>query len=182
MGARREPFPVLPVCAIFSRHSAALDWARAQLDAAWGPILARSAEFDFDQTSFYERWMGSGLRKQLLTFARPADPGDLPSWKIQSDSLEAEYAKLGRHAEPRPLNIDPGYLTLGKFVLASTKDHIHRIYLRDGIYAEVTLFFKHGRWEPWTWTYPDYRLPAVHEFLTAGRQWLFDQRREEPQS
>ena len=33
------------------------------------------------------------------------------------------------HAEPRPLNLDPGYLTPAKLVLASTKDHAHRIYL-----------------------------------------------------
>ena len=35
-------------------------------------------------------------------------------------------------------------MTLGKFMLATTKDQAHRIDLRDGIYAEVTLRFQAG--------------------------------------
>jgi len=34
------------------------------------------------------------------------------------------------------VNIDPGYISLGKLVLASTKDHAHRLYLGEGVYGE----------------------------------------------
>src|SRR5262249_9136900 len=80
-------------------------------------------------------------------------------------------ARSGAYSEPRPLNLDPGYLVLGKFLLATTKDQSHRVYLRDGIFAEVTLRYHAGRFEPWPWTYADYRQPQVHEFLQQARAY-----------
>ena len=56
----------------------------------------------------------------------------------------------------RRVNLDPGYVSLSKMVLATTKDYSHRIYLGQGIYAEVTLHYRHGAFHPWEWTYPDY--------------------------
>ena len=58
---------------------------------------------------------------------------------------------------------------LGKFLLATTKDQAHRVYLRDGIFAEVTLHYHAGAFRPWEWTYADYRLPEVLAFLREAR-------------
>jgi hypothetical protein len=69
------------------------------------------------------------------------------------------------------LNLDPGLLSLGKFMLATTKDQAHRIYLRDGIFAEVTLHYHAGAFEAWPWTYADYQLPFVREFLGCARDY-----------
>jgi hypothetical protein len=91
---------------------------------------------------------------------------------LATNSWEAEYAGLQLHAEPRPLNLDPGYLTLAKLVLASTKDHAHRIYLADGIFAEVTLAFRRGAWQPHDWTYPDYCRADFHAFFMQCREQL----------
>ena len=84
-------------------------------------------------------------------------------------ALEQELAGQRTYPEARPLNLDPGYLVLGKFLLATTKDQQHRIYLRDGIFAEVTLRFQAGAWEPWPWTYADYREEAVRAALKEMR-------------
>jgi hypothetical protein len=116
--------------------------------------------------------MGVGLRKQFLAFEQLADPGELANAKRITNDWEAEYAALGRHAEPRPLNLDPGYITAAKLVLASTKDHAHRLYLAGGIYAELTLSFRGGRWQPLEWTYPDYRRDDYQRFFTECRNWL----------
>jgi hypothetical protein len=70
------------------------------------------------------------------------------------------------------LNLDPGYITQAKLVLASTKDHAHRIYLADGIFAEVTLSYKHRRWQPHEWTFPDYRRDDYQAFFTQCRDYL----------
>ena len=75
----------------------------------------------------------------------------------------------------RPINIDPGYISMTKLVLASTKNREHRLYLRDGIYAEVTLAFRDQRWQPMSWTYADYQRADVLEFLAQGRQWFTKQ-------
>ncbi|MDP2953277.1 MAG: DUF4416 family protein, partial [Chloroflexota bacterium] len=48
----------------------------------------------------------------------------------------------------------------------TTKDRGHRIYLSEGIYAEVTLVWKRGEgFQPEEWTYPDYRTPEYRAIL-----------------
>jgi hypothetical protein len=115
--------------------------------------------------------MGPGLRKQFLVFSRLVDPDSLAEAKLGSNALEEEFAALGIFPEPRPLNLDPGHLSLGKFLLATTKDQAHRIYLGQGIFAEVTLRFQDGFFEPWPWTYADYREPAACAFLGQAREY-----------
>jgi hypothetical protein len=117
--------------------------------------------------------MGEGLKKQFFAFERLIDPGALAGIKRQTNEWEAEYAALARHPEPRPLNLDPGYITAAKLVLASTKDHAHRIYLCDGIFAEVTLSYRAGQWQPLEWSYPDYRRDDYQSFFTRCRELLF---------
>ena len=80
--------------------------------------------------------------------------------------------RSAKHGESRPLNLDPGYITLAKLVLASTKDHSHRIYLGQGIYAEITLDLSRGGWQPSEWTYPDYRRADFHQFFVHCRDYL----------
>ncbi len=172
MGQPHEPAPVLCLAAAFSRHAAALDWARETTEKHWGPVALASPCFAFSETDYYTPTMGAGLLKQFFAFERQIPPDRLPQLKLQTNDWEAAYAKLGRHAEKRPLNLDPGYLTAAKLVLASTKDHAHRLYLTDRIYAEVTLRFRQGRWEHHEWTFPDYRRPDYHEFFTACRDLL----------
>jgi hypothetical protein len=99
--------------------------------------------------------------------------------KRQTNDWELEYARQGGHAEPRPLNLDPGYLTLAKLVLASTKDHAHRLYLARGIYAEVTLSYKDRQWQPHPWTFPDYRRVDYQAFFDRCRNLLHAREREE---
>src|SRR6516165_2171540 len=156
----------------FSRHLAALTCREEPLQLKYGPIQLRSPDYYFHHTRYYEPVMGPGLRKRLLVFERMPPPDGLADIKCRTIALEGELAALGRFAEPRPLNLDPGLLQLGKFLLASTKDQTQRIYLRDGIFAEVTLRFHGGTFEPWPWTYADYREPAVLSFLGEARAEL----------
>jgi len=172
MGQPTRPTPVLPILAAFSGHEDALRWARARAEAAWGPIALESPRFSFDQTSYYESVMGRGLSKVFFALARLADPGALVEWKTTTNAWEREYAATAGHEEPRPLNLDPGYLALGKLVLASTKDFAHRIYLDRGIYAEITLYYKKHQWRCHEWTFPDYRSEEYHRFFSQCREYL----------
>ncbi len=169
MAQPRSPTPVLLVVAAFSRHDGLLDLARRRLEAEYGPVARESARFAFTQTRYYEKTMGPGLRKQLWAFAGLIAPDRLAEVKLRTNALEAELA--AGYPEARPLNLDPGYLALGKFVLATTKDQAHRLYLRDGIFAEVTLHYQGGEYRPWPWTYADYRLPEVAAFLGEAREF-----------
>jgi len=157
------------VVAAFSRHAEALDWARHRLQEVYGPIALASPEYSFHHTAYYSATMGPNLRKRFLAFQNFVATDSLAGIKLRTNRLEEELAALMRYQEARPLNLDPGLLQLGKFMLATTKDQSHRIYLRDGIYAEVTLRFHAGSYEPWPWTYADYREPALHAFLKNAR-------------
>jgi hypothetical protein len=176
MGQISPPQPVLLLLAAFSRYGEALDWARAKAESQWGPIALASEPFPFVDTDYYESTMGPGLAKQFFAFEQLVDPGEMPSIKRLTNVWEEEFAAQANSPiaapEPRPLNLDPGYITLAKLVLASTKDHAHRIYLADGIFAEVTLSYKHRAWRPHEWTFPDYRRAEYHEFFTRCREIL----------
>jgi Domain of unknown function (DUF4416) len=174
MGDINPPAPVLFILAVSSRYEAALDWTRDRCAQHYGAVLLSSDPFDFIETDYYTATMGAGLKKQFLAFERLIDSAALASIKRETNYYEAEYAALGQHAEQRPLNLDPGYLTPAKLVLASTKDHAHRIYLRDGIFAEVTLVYRQRKWQPLEWTYPDYRRDDYQRFFTQCREWLLN--------
>jgi hypothetical protein len=172
MGELRAQPPVLLVVAAFSRYDAALDWAQARAVETWGPIALESERFAFRETDYYEATMGPEIKKTFWAFQELIAPERLAEIKLLTNDWEAEYAALGRHDEPRPLNLDPGYLTAAKLVLASTKDHAHRIYLDRGIFAEVTLHFSHGQWRERDWTFPDYRREDYQAFFTKCREFL----------
>ncbi len=164
--------PVLLLLAAFSRHDAALDWARQRANENWGPVDLESPRFDFAETHYYDATMGPGLKKVFFAFRQPFDPVELVDIKLITNRWEEEYAAAAAHSEPRPLNLDPGYLTLAKLVLASTKDFAHRIYLSRGIFAEVTLQYKHHHWQHHEYTFADYRRADYQQFFTECRETL----------
>src|SRR5690349_9926956 len=164
--------PVLLILAAFSRHPEAIDWGRQRAEEAWGPVALRSELFEHRETSYYEATMGPDLKKTFWAFESLVDPAGLVEWKETTNQWESEYQRLGTHPEPRPLNLDPGYLTEAKLILATTKDRDHRIYLDRGIYAENTLCFHHGTWQPRPWTYPDYQRADYHQFFQRCREFL----------
>ena len=116
--------------------------------------------------------MGTGLLKQFCRAAGLYDPARLAQAKLLSNAWEQELAGSGEYAEPRPLNIDPGYVTLTKLVLASCKDRAHRIYLTDGIYAEECLYYLDRGWRSRPWTYPDYQRADFQAFFVQARRAL----------
>jgi len=176
MGEIHDPDPVLLIVAASSRHDAALAWARERIEQSFGPLALVSDAFAFTETDYYAATMGTGLKKQFLACERLVDPHDLAEIKQATNRWEAEYAALAIHPESRPLNLDPGYITPAKLVLASTKDHAHRLYLAGGIYAEVTLAFRYKQWQAMAWTYPDYRRADYQAFLTRSREYLLERR------
>jgi hypothetical protein len=176
MGAIGHHPDVLLILAAISRYPEAIAWGRQQAEAAYGPVALASQPFPFVETAYYQPTMGSGLCKQFLAFQRLIAPDRLPQLKLQTNAWEAEYAAWARHAEPRPLNLDPGYLSLAKLVLASVKDHAHRIYLGQGIYAEVTLYYRGGAWRHREWTFPDYRRADYQAFFAQCREYYKGQK------
>jgi hypothetical protein len=142
----------------------------AALEELFGPRELESPVSFFSSTDYYRPTMGPNLKRRLVTFARLGDPANLASWKLTANALERALAKRASPGGPvRPVNVDPGYLTAAKLVLASTKDFAHRIYLRDGVFAEITLSYRGGAWTPHAYTFPDFRSGRYFDFLTQAR-------------
>ncbi len=167
--------PVLRFAAVFSRHLPAIEWACQTASRQWGPIEMASPDFSFEQTGYYQSTMGSDLIKRLVAFRDLIDAPELVESKLQSNQWERQLKQTGQYPESRPINIDPGYLTEAKVVLATMKDRDHRLYLDRGVFGEVTLFYQlPGRWAHSRWTYPDFQSADYHDFFSRARQFLRD--------
>ena len=166
MGTAREPAPVKLIASLLTGDLDLLPQVRVALADAFGPIDQESEILLFDHTDYYAAELGPALRRQFVTFERLISPDDLPAVKRQTNELEQELAQEGR----RRVNIDPGYVSLSKLVLATTKDHAHRLYLGQGIYGEVTLAYQQGRFRPWPWTYADYASDHYCSFFMEIRK------------
>jgi len=166
MGTAREPLPVKPIVSLLTGDLELLPQAKDALVEHYGPIEWQSGLLPFDHTAYYAAEFGPDLQRQIIVFKRLVDPVELPDIKLQTNRLEREMAG----GDQRRINIDPGYVSLGKLVLASTKDHAHRLYLGQGIYGEITLTFQRGRFRAWPWSYPDYASEAYCRLFDAIRE------------
>jgi hypothetical protein len=137
-----------------------------RLEDLFGPIDLVSRWLPFDYTDYYTREMGAPLYRRMVAFKRLIDQEQLPDIKHLTNAIEDD------HAAPagRVVNIDPGYLLLERLVLATGKNYSHRIYLRRGIYADLTLIYRQGRFESLPWTYPDYADVQLQDFLFKVRK------------
>ena len=172
MGQARSPKNVLLITAISSHFQEVFSWAVSQLEERFGPVWLADEIFLFDHTSFYQKTMGDQIRKQLIAFDRLVDPGELAQVKTFTNSLEEAYMESHEHVWERSINLDPGYITEAKLVLATVKNRDHRIYLGHGIYAEVTLSYYDKKWNGSRWTYPDYLTDQNLQFFTKCRNRL----------
>lgn len=132
-----------------------------------------SAVVPFDTTHYYDEEMGPPILRQWFALSPVLSPERLWLVKLVTNRIERQLFSV---ADRRKVNLDPGYLEASKLVLWSTKNHAHRIYQGDGIFAEVTLTFRDGSFQPHAWTYPDYRRPEALQFFGTVREALMSAR------
>jgi hypothetical protein len=165
MGKIRKPTPVKLIVGFIFREEAILKKAELSLKRNFGKIDFQSETLVFNYTDYYQKELGKNLLRKFISFQKLIDPGALAEIKLTTNKIEEKLGKSGL----RRINIDPGYLDLSKLVLATTKDYAHRIYLKKGIYAEATLVFQDKRFQPWPWTYPDYRTNEYTDIFNEIR-------------
>jgi len=168
MGETRDPGPVKVFCGILHRPGAPVREAVARLAGKFGPPDMESPGMSFDFTGYYAPEMGRELTRFFVAFSGLHDPAFAADWKIFSNEIEKEFSH-DPSLPSRSVNLDPGYLVPSRILLLTTKDFAHRVYLRNGIFAEVTLVWRRGAFAPMPWTYPDYATPLALEFFTRVR-------------
>ena len=146
-----------------------LAWSIERLSEIWGVPEIQSKPVPFDKTDYYHE-IDPDLSRVFLCFPGMVNPEGLTDWKYQAIAIEAQSRK-----PVRSVTIAPGYVDGARLVLASTKDHAHRIYLRDGIFAEVTMRYRFKKWQSFDYTFPDFASGVYDEFLSYVRRlWLIE--------
>jgi hypothetical protein len=173
MSIPREPKSAKLVISVFMHDKPLLLEAARSLSKSFGSVDVVSPWFPFDQTDYYAPEMGAPLFRRLIGFDTLIQQDTLADIKCLTNNLEGQFSKKGK----RLINIDPGYMVPERFVLATGKNYAHRVYLRAGIYADLTLIYRKGRFCPLDWTYRDYAGEPIVSFLRAIRDKYMHQLR-----
>jgi hypothetical protein len=149
--------------------------SKEKLISMFGPVFMETSAMPWEYTDYYKEELGSPILRRFIFFENLITQDEIADIKLRTNTLEAEFSVDGK----RRINLDPGYLTPAKIVLASTKDYSHRIYLGRGIYAEVTLIYSKGRFHPHIYTYRDYQDEKYLEIFMDVRERLKARLKEE---
>lgn len=168
MGKVTYPPPAMLFTGLIYRDAEIAESAKIKLSDKFGEIYRQSIPIPFTFTDYYNREMGGDLNREFISFKKPIEIDALPEIKLTTNNIESELAEPS--SGNRRINIDPGYITPDKMVLATTKNWGHRPYLTKGIYAELTYIFRKGTFTPLEWTYPDYRTKEVVAIFNEWRK------------
>jgi hypothetical protein len=173
MAAPGKVEPVKLFVAVLWADAAALAEACARMRSRWGDIDFTGPDHTFDVTDYYVGEMGPILQRRLVSFAPLIGPDVLPDAKLACNNIEEALASAGK----RRVNLDVGYLDHNKLVLASAKAAGQKIYLGHGIYADLIGRYADGRYQPFPWTFPDFKDGRYEAALSEMRKRYLEQLR-----
>lgn len=176
MGALRRALPVKLFVGMLCADEDIMRRARHLLARRFGAVELESEVWPFTFSNYYQAEMGAGLLRWFIAFERCIQPDEIGEIKEWTNALEEQITADAMSVTGRAINLDPGYVDLGKLVLATTKDRAHRICVGPTTYAEVTLQFVGGQWRAAPWTYPDFQSQPYQEYFTCVRNSLKQQR------
>lgn len=168
MGAYKPPVPVKLVIGLLGADPEILKQAQERLRGRFGAEEETMPPIPFTWTRYYAEELGEAPWRSFVSYETLIPREELPGIKRWTNDLETELSRNGK----RTVNLDPGYMTLGQFFLATTKDQRHRVYVGNGIFVEGTLYFEEGAWHPFPWTYRDYRSEEYKPWFLAARAKL----------
>lgn len=168
MSELTEPLKANLTISVMFRDEKLLAEIRRILEKKYGEIDAVSETYSFSSISpYYDPEMGENINKIIFSFKNPVSRDILANVKLFCVKTEQKYSQNGK----RLVNLDPGLLTLENFILATGKNYSHRIYLKKGVFAEVTLMFgKKNVIKELSWTYRDYLYEPARSFLLSVRE------------
>jgi hypothetical protein len=174
MSQPKAPDPVKLISSLFSPDKELIDFVIRELSVIFGQVDWKSGELLFDRTKYYTKEMGWPLHRRFVSFQELITMDKLTDAKIKTNKVEQQHLCDTK----RMVNIDPGYISAERLVLATGKNYIHRIYLSEGIYADLTLVYKRGSFSALEWTYPDYADSETIGYFNAVREQYMNQLRE----
>jgi hypothetical protein len=165
MSTKVEAAPVLGVCSCLTARPELLPEIESELVRAFGEIALKSPAYAFDSSDYYREEMGEGLRRCWYCFDALWRAEELPQARATTGRIESTFSVGAK----REVNLDPGYLDLGKLVLASWKEAPDKIYMGDGVWAHTCLRFGDGRFRAPDHSFPDFRDGRFDDFMLEAR-------------
>ena len=115
--------------------------------------LDETEKFKLPYSSYYEKEMGNPLFKKFVITDKVINKEKIKELKLQTISIEEKFKK----DNGRTVNIDPFLIDIDQLIIPTTKYRGNRIYLGDGIYLELELWYYNKSYQPFLWSYLDYR-------------------------
>ncbi len=161
------------VIALMYNDESSFNGAFNALSHKFGKIDLMSDEFMFSHSHYYKNEMGDNLIKRFVVFENLIKRDYLPKVKRITDKIEKKYLNNKKF---RTINIDPAILTLENFILATNKNFTHRIYLKNNVFADLTLIYQKKKgFIDLPWTYADYSQETTKKFLENVRSRFYDE-------
>lgn len=165
MGKENQFSPVKLFCGVIYKSESVYPEVKKQLSERFSSIDVETEPIPFDMTTYYFEEMGKPLLRRFVSFENRISPDELPDIKISTNHLEQAWGIEGH----RRVNLDPGFISEANVIIATTKNHYHRVPLRNGIYAHMEYIIKKKKAVPLPWTYPDFYKPEYIEFFNQLR-------------
>jgi hypothetical protein len=173
MAAPQPVPPVKLIVAVLWARSTTLGYAIDLMIERWGEIDFQGEDHPFDVTNYYTAEMGANLKRRLLSFTELVPPEGIKLAKLACNTIEDNL----RNERGREVNLDIGYLDHNKIVLASCKYAGQKIPLGDGVHADLIARYAKGKYQPFEWTFPDFKTDRYDAELNAIRQRYLEQLR-----
>jgi hypothetical protein len=168
MSKRMRPAPVLRLCSCITGEPRLLAKVEAALTGSFGEISLRSEPFPFELSDYYRAEMGGNLERRWFCFGELFGAEMLPQFRLATGRIEERFSTDGN----RRVNMDPGYLDLGKLVLASLKEAPDKIYMGEGVWAHTCLIYREGGFTAPDHSFPDFHDGRFGEFMVGARELL----------
>lgn len=169
MGELRTPAKVKIIVGILAKDPEAVESVRKILSDKFGPEELVLPPFPFTFTNYYKEEIGNAPVRAFFSYENLVERESIVDIKLWTNDVEQEIAQDQGTPGLRPVNLDPGYMTLGQFFLATTKDQRQRVYMQRGIFVEPTLYFQEGHFHAFDWTYRDYQSEPYIKYLEQVR-------------
>ena len=145
------------------------------LQEVFSPLDFQSTDHPFE-SSYYEAEIGTNLSRRIISFSTLLPADQLAEAKHQCRILEEEFAIQGN----RSVNLDVGYLDQHRVVLASFKEMRNKIYLGKGVWADWSLQYEKGHFNPLPWCFADFKSGVYEKDFLRIRE-LYKKKLKEKQ-
>lgn len=168
----QEPEPGrLIISTIYSSVDALADTLR-RLERRFGRVENETSGQKCNCREVYHEEMGNDLKIRFFSFEKPVPRSDLPEIKTMCRKIESNFSDHIEDYMFRTVNIDPGIMTRDNLIMAAARDLKQRVYLSDGVFAELTLIYSKGCFNRLPWTHADFCTEEAEDFFRHVRDSL----------